>query len=54
MEVERREAEIHRTAAVEAEVESRFRRICVFCGSSSGKNPSYQIAAIQLGKQLVF
>ncbi|CAA3033641.1 cytokinin riboside 5 -monophosphate phosphoribohydrolase LOG1-like [Olea europaea subsp. europaea] len=33
--------------------QSRFRRICVFCGSSPGKNPSYQIAAIQLGKQLV-
>ncbi|KAI3464856.1 hypothetical protein Pfo_021519 [Paulownia fortunei] len=32
---------------------SRFKRICVFCGSSPGKNPSYQIAAIQLGKQLV-
>ncbi|KAL2503996.1 Cytokinin riboside 5'-monophosphate phosphoribohydrolase LOG1 [Abeliophyllum distichum] len=33
--------------------QSRFKRICVFCGSSPGKNPSYQIAAIQLGKQLV-
>ncbi|KAH6763792.1 putative lysine decarboxylase family protein [Perilla frutescens var. hirtella] len=32
---------------------SRFRRICVFCGSSPGKNPCYQLAAIQLGKQLV-
>ncbi|CAA0818568.1 Cytokinin riboside 5-monophosphate phosphoribohydrolase LOG1 [Striga hermonthica] len=32
---------------------SRFKRICVFCGSSPGKNPSYQLAAIQLGKQLV-
>lgn len=32
---------------------SRFRRICVFCGSSPGKNPSYQLAAIHLGKQLV-
>ncbi|KAK4490273.1 hypothetical protein RD792_000937 [Penstemon davidsonii] len=32
---------------------SRFKRICVFCGSSSGKNPSYQLAAIQLGKQMV-
>ncbi|KAL3640966.1 Cytokinin riboside 5'-monophosphate phosphoribohydrolase log7 [Castilleja foliolosa] len=32
---------------------SRFQRICVFCGSSPGKNPSYQLAAIQLGKQLV-
>ncbi|KAJ6773574.1 LOG FAMILY PROTEIN YJL055W [Salix purpurea] len=32
---------------------SRFRRVCVFCGSSPGKNPNYQHAAIQLGKQLV-
>ncbi|GER26598.1 cytokinin riboside 5'-monophosphatephosphoribohydrolase [Striga asiatica] len=32
---------------------SRFKRICVFCGSSPGKNPSYQLAAIQLGNQLV-
>ncbi|KAL2575026.1 hypothetical protein AAZX31_17G243400 [Glycine max] len=32
---------------------SRFRRICVFCGTSPGKNPSYQLAAIQLAKQLV-
>ncbi|KAJ1421645.1 LOG family [Sesbania bispinosa] len=32
---------------------SRFRRICVYCGSSPGKSPSYQLAAIQLGEQLV-
>ncbi|XP_010558160.1 PREDICTED: probable cytokinin riboside 5'-monophosphate phosphoribohydrolase LOG6 isoform X2 [Tarenaya hassleriana] len=32
---------------------SRFRRICVFCGSSHGKKPSYQDAAIELGKELV-
>lgn len=32
---------------------SRFKRVCVFCGSSPGKNPSYQLAAIQLGQQLV-
>ncbi|KAF3323861.1 cytokinin riboside 5'-monophosphate phosphoribohydrolase LOG1-like protein [Carex littledalei] len=32
---------------------SRFRRVCVFCGSSSGNKPSYQIAAIQLGHELV-
>ncbi|XP_054819581.1 cytokinin riboside 5'-monophosphate phosphoribohydrolase LOG1-like isoform X2 [Prosopis cineraria] len=37
----------------EQPVKSRFRRICVFCGSSHGKNPSYQLAAIQLAKQLV-
>ncbi|KAL3592955.1 hypothetical protein D5086_011595 [Populus alba] len=34
-------------------MKSRFRRVCVFCGSSPGKNPNYQHAAIQLGKQLV-
>lgn len=32
---------------------SRFNRICVFCGSSSGKNPVYRHAAVQLGNQLV-
>ena len=40
---------------IEAEVEqSKFKRICVFCGSSQGKKTSYQDAAIQLGKELVF
>ncbi|XP_044474424.1 cytokinin riboside 5'-monophosphate phosphoribohydrolase LOG1-like isoform X2 [Mangifera indica] len=34
-------------------MKSRFKRACVFCGSSPGKSPSYQIAATQLGKQLV-
>ncbi|AES59712.1 cytokinin riboside 5'-monophosphate phosphoribohydrolase [Medicago truncatula] len=32
---------------------SRFKRICVFCGTSPGKNPIYQHAAIQLAEQLV-
>ncbi|GJM97309.1 hypothetical protein PR202_ga14228 [Eleusine coracana subsp. coracana] len=32
---------------------SRFRRVCVFCGSSPGKKAEYQVAAIQLGHQLV-
>ncbi|KAL0438440.1 UNVERIFIED_CONTAM: Cytokinin riboside 5'-monophosphate phosphoribohydrolase LOG3 [Sesamum latifolium] len=32
---------------------SRFKRICVFCGSSPGKNPTYHLAAIHLAKQLV-
>ncbi|XP_009779808.1 cytokinin riboside 5'-monophosphate phosphoribohydrolase LOG1 isoform X1 [Nicotiana tabacum] len=32
---------------------SRFKRICVFCGSSPGNKPTYQLAAIQLGNQLV-
>ncbi|TVU15197.1 hypothetical protein EJB05_38704 [Eragrostis curvula] len=34
-------------------VPSRFRRICVFCGSSHGKKKSYQDAAVELGKELV-
>ncbi|XAR64187.1 hypothetical protein NMG60_11024434 [Bertholletia excelsa] len=32
---------------------SRFKRVCVFCGSSPGNKPSYQLAAIQLGQELV-
>lgn len=36
------------------ETKSRFQRICVFCGSSSGKKPSYQEAAVELGKELVY
>ncbi|KAF7804242.1 cytokinin riboside 5'-monophosphate phosphoribohydrolase LOG7 [Senna tora] len=35
------------------DTKSKFKRICVFCGSSSGKKSSYQEAAIQLGKELV-
>lgn len=38
---------------MEEERRSRFRRICVFCGSSPGKKPSYQEAAVELGKELV-
>ncbi|KAL8227149.1 hypothetical protein R6Q57_016981 [Mikania cordata] len=38
---------------MEGERRSRFKRICVFCGSSSGKKASYQEAAIELGKELV-
>ncbi|XP_010264655.1 PREDICTED: cytokinin riboside 5'-monophosphate phosphoribohydrolase LOG1-like isoform X1 [Nelumbo nucifera] len=33
--------------------QSKFKRICVFCGSSHGKKSSYQDAAIELGKELV-
>ncbi|KAL9228052.1 hypothetical protein vseg_003670 [Gypsophila vaccaria] len=33
--------------------QSRFKRICVFCGSSQGKKSSYQEAATELGKELV-
>ncbi|XP_031498325.1 cytokinin riboside 5'-monophosphate phosphoribohydrolase LOG7-like [Nymphaea colorata] len=32
---------------------SRFKRICVFCGSSPGKKMSYQEAAVELGKEMV-
>ncbi|RYR71407.1 hypothetical protein Ahy_A02g005669 [Arachis hypogaea] len=35
------------------ETKSRFKRICVYCGSSSGNKASYQEAAVQLGKELV-
>jgi len=31
----------------------RFRRICVFCGSSQGKKKTYQDAAVELGQELV-
>lgn len=34
--------------------QSKFGRICVFCGSSQGKKTSYQDAAIQLGQELVY
>ncbi|XP_010253717.1 PREDICTED: cytokinin riboside 5'-monophosphate phosphoribohydrolase LOG1 isoform X2 [Nelumbo nucifera] len=32
---------------------SKFKRICVFCGSSNGKKSSYQDAAIELGRELI-
>ncbi|KAJ6794611.1 cytokinin riboside 5'-monophosphate phosphoribohydrolase LOG7-like [Iris pallida] len=35
------------------ESSSKFSRICVFCGSSSGKKSSYKEAAVELGKELV-
>ncbi|XP_028093312.1 cytokinin riboside 5'-monophosphate phosphoribohydrolase LOG7-like [Camellia sinensis] len=41
------------TTPMEEETKSRFKRICVFCGSSSGKKASYQEAAVELGKELV-
>ncbi|KAF7074150.1 hypothetical protein CFC21_079060 [Triticum aestivum] len=40
-------------AAVEVQEGPRFRRVCVFCGSSSGKRSSYRDAAVELGKELV-
>ncbi|XP_039033154.1 cytokinin riboside 5'-monophosphate phosphoribohydrolase LOG1-like [Hibiscus syriacus] len=33
--------------------QSKFKRICVFCGSSTGKKSSYRDAAIELGRELV-
>ncbi|KAH7854738.1 hypothetical protein Vadar_017273 [Vaccinium darrowii] len=38
---------------MDGETKSRFKRICVFCGSSSGNKASYQDAAVELGKELV-
>ncbi|KAL8060110.1 hypothetical protein ABFX02_02G002800 [Erythranthe guttata] len=34
-------------------VKSRFGRVCVFCGSSSGKRECYREAALELGQELV-
>ncbi|MCD9640802.1 Cytokinin riboside 5'-monophosphate phosphoribohydrolase log3 [Datura stramonium] len=33
--------------------QSKFKKICVFCGSSPGKKSSYKEAAVELGKELV-
>ncbi|KAL1345467.1 hypothetical protein HN51_019199 [Arachis hypogaea] len=33
--------------------QSKFKRICVFCGSSPGNKASYKDAAIELGRELV-
>uniref|UniRef100_A0A0A9D913 Cytokinin riboside 5'-monophosphate phosphoribohydrolase n=1 Tax=Arundo donax TaxID=35708 RepID=A0A0A9D913_ARUDO len=45
--------EVQQVMSKAAKKASRFRRVCVFCGSSPGKKASYQVAAIQLGHQLV-
>ncbi|KAI5069536.1 hypothetical protein GOP47_0015837 [Adiantum capillus-veneris] len=37
----------------EIEQKSKFKRICVFCGSKSGKKAVFSQAALQLGKELV-
>ncbi|KAL5557761.1 hypothetical protein UlMin_033972 [Ulmus minor] len=34
-------------------VKSRFKRVCVFCGSSAGKRNCYRDAALELGQELV-
>ncbi|XP_062022671.1 cytokinin riboside 5'-monophosphate phosphoribohydrolase LOG5-like isoform X2 [Rosa rugosa] len=36
----------------EEAVRSRFKRVCVFCGSSTGKRECYKDAAIELGQEL--
>ncbi|KAK6776607.1 hypothetical protein RDI58_027608 [Solanum bulbocastanum] len=33
--------------------QSKFKKICVFCGSSPGKKSGYKEAAVELGKELV-
>ncbi|CAN6445303.1 unnamed protein product [Victoria cruziana] len=38
---------------MEGDKQSRFKRICVFCGSTSGKNAIYQESAVELGKVMV-
>ncbi|RDX65645.1 Cytokinin riboside 5'-monophosphate phosphoribohydrolase LOG7, partial [Mucuna pruriens] len=35
------------------DTKSKFKRICVYCGSSSGNKASYQEAAVELGKEMV-
>ncbi|CAN1192595.1 Cytokinin riboside 5'-monophosphate phosphoribohydrolase LOG5 [Linum perenne] len=37
----------------EAAMKSRFKRVCVFCGSSTGKRICYRDAAIELAHELV-
>ncbi|KAJ6778329.1 CYTOKININ RIBOSIDE 5'-MONOPHOSPHATE PHOSPHORIBOHYDROLASE LOG4 [Salix koriyanagi] len=41
------------TTLQQQSMSSKFKRICVFCGSSRGKKTSYQVAAIDLGNELV-
>lgn len=52
----KKQRERARKKKMEREIEmklSKFKRICVFCGSSPGKKNSYKEAAIELGKELV-
>lgn len=35
-------------------LKSRFKRVCVFCGSSAGNRNCYKDAAVELGKELIF
>jgi hypothetical protein len=50
------EVESYSKQAMEKTMEpaSRFQKICVFCGSSQGKKTSYQDAAVDLAKELVY
>ncbi|MBA0822015.1 hypothetical protein Goarm_018835, partial [Gossypium armourianum] len=34
-------------------VKSRFKRVCVFCGSRTGKRKCYTDVAVELGQELV-
>ncbi|XP_010909210.1 cytokinin riboside 5'-monophosphate phosphoribohydrolase LOG8 [Elaeis guineensis] len=45
--------EARQQVAVESENRSKFRRICVFCGSRSGNRTTFSDATLDLGKQLV-
>ncbi|GLJ23742.1 hypothetical protein SUGI_0450220 [Cryptomeria japonica] len=38
---------------LEPTTNSRFKTVCVFCGSSQGKKKSYQTAAVELANELV-
>ncbi|CAD6263028.1 unnamed protein product [Miscanthus lutarioriparius] len=53
MEMEIKEEEAAEVMDMTTVPSPRFRRICVFCGSSQGKKKSYQDAAVELGEELV-
>jgi len=40
--------------SAENEQQSRFKRICVFCGSRAGYKSAFSDAALELGKFMVF
>jgi len=49
------EANVHKLlqGAADQELQSGFKRICVFCGSSSGNKSVYIDVAMELGNELV-
>lgn len=49
-----KQMEVKRETEMERMKQSKFNKICVFCGSSSGKKSSYTEAATELGKELVW